>query len=84
MTRSMRAILRRLSKLEKRVAIRNDAFCDVTSLALEHVSDEQLDLLIGLARGREAGLCALSENESAALASYEAAREAMSAAPQAS
>ena len=105
MTRSMGAILRRLSKLEKRVgnsavssmpsrrkssgrlqkcSLFQDAphsFGHVPALALRQLSDQHLQLLIGLARDREAGLCrALTESESAALAAYEAAREAMGAA----
>ena len=60
-----------------------DPFSHVPTLALGQVSDEHLQLLIGLARDGEAGLCrALAESESAALAAYEAALEAMGAAAQ--
>jgi hypothetical protein len=104
MTRSTGAILRRISRLEKRVgnsvvssipsrrksfgrlqqcSLFQDApdpFSHVSSLALRQVSDEHLQLLIGLARDQEAGLCrTVTEGESAALAAYEAAAAAMGA-----
>ena len=58
-----------------------DPFSHISSLALRQVSDEHLQLLIGLARDQEAGLCrAVTEGESAALAVYEAAVAAIGAA----
>jgi hypothetical protein len=73
---------RSLGRLEKRPLFQDapDPFSHVSSLALRQVSDEHLQLLIGLAQDCEAGLCrAVPESESAALAAYEAAVAAMGA-----
>ena len=86
MTRSMRSILGRLKKLEKRVSALQAAHPDrdpVTTAALGQMSDEQLDLLERVASDQAAGIVReLSASEAAAVAAYGAAIEASRSALQ--
>jgi hypothetical protein len=72
----MLSLRRRLSKLERSPYFQRppDSFDPITMLALDQLTDEQLDLLILVVRDREAGLCrTLSYSESTAEAAYRAA-----------
>lgn len=72
-------------RLERHSRLQDDShlFGQATNLALRQISNEQLELLIGLTRDRDAGVCrTLTEDEAAALAAYEAAVPAVSVASQ--
>ena len=85
MTRSMRSILGRLKKLEKRVSALRAPHPDhgPVTMALGQMSDEQLELLERVAIDQAAGIVReLSASEAAAVAAYGAAIEASRSALQ--
>ena len=73
---------RRLRRLERSPAFQPppDPSDAIVRLALQKLSDEQLELLLGVAEDRDTGICRiLSERETAALEAYRGALEATSA-----
>jgi hypothetical protein len=73
---------RRLRRLERSPAFQPppDPSDAIVRLALQKLSDEQLDLLQGVAEDRDKGISRiLSERETAALEAYRGALEATSA-----
>jgi hypothetical protein len=67
---------RRLRRLERSPAFQPppDPSDAIVRLALQDISDEHLELLIGVTANQEKGLCwTLSESEAAALEAYRAA-----------
>ena len=73
---------RRLRRLERSPSFQPpaDPADAIVRLALQKLSDEQLDVLQGVVENREKGMCRiLSERETAALEAYRDALEATSA-----
>ena len=73
---------RRLRRLERSPAFQPppDPSDAIVRLALQKLSDEELNLLQGVAEDRDKGICRnLSERETAALEAYREALEATSA-----
>ena len=73
---------RRLRRLERSPSFQPpaDPADAIVRLALQKLSDEQLDVLQGVVENREKGMCRiLSEGETAALEAYRDALEATSA-----